>query len=244
MAAVLDRLRKLLALAKSDNPHEASLAAELAQKLMVAHHLDEFTLEAAERPPEEPIADQGAIDPERVDEARRIPAWEVNLAGAVARSVDCRVYYVPGARISVVGRQSDAQIARYLFLYLSRVINRLANEFWEREGDPAQGARRWKHGFRLGCVETIRRRLSVGYKTAIQEATAGDSSKAIQLVRRGEAVEEWMHSHMRLGTGRASSYTSRSGHEVGQRAGDSIDLGGARKGALSTGLKRLTGRTS
>lgn len=242
--AVLDRLRKLLALAKSDNPHEAALAAELAQKLMVAHHLDEFMLEAAERPPEEPISDQGAIDPERVGESRRIPAWEVNLAGAVARSVDCRVYYVPGARISVVGRQSDAQVVRYLFLYLSRVINRLADEFWEREGDRDQGARRWKHAFRLGCVEAIRRRLSQGYVSAIQEATKGDESKAIQLVRRGEAVEEWMHRTMRLGSGRTTTYSSRSGHEVGERAGASIDLGGARKGALTTGLKRLTGRTS
>lgn len=243
MADVLDRLRKLLALAKSDNPHEASLAAELAQKLMVQHHLDEFALENADRPPEEPIEDQGAIEPERDGQPRRIPSWEVFLAGAVARSVDCRIYYTPGERISVVGRKSDAQVARYLFMYLARAINRLADTFWKQEGDRRQGAARWKNGFRLGAVETIRVRLQAGYRQAVQEATAGDASKALMLVRRGEQVEGWMDRNLRLGTSRRATYSSASGHEVGQRAGQSIDLGSARAGALSSGLKRLTGRT-
>lgn len=240
MADVLDRLRKLMALSKSDNPHEASLAAEIAQKLMVQHHLDEFDLAEAERAPEEPVADQGAIEPERDGQPRRIPSWEVFLASAVSKSVDCRIYYTPGVRISVVGRQSDAQVARYLFMYLSRTVRRLADDFWKHEGDRQQGAARWKHGFRLGVVETIRKRLSAGYRRAVEEATQGDESKAIQLFERGDKVDRWMHDNLRLGSSRSVRYASTSGHEVGQRAGASIDLGQAKSGALTTGLKRLS----
>ena len=100
MADILDRLRKLHALSKSDNPHEAALAASLVQKLMMEHHLEELDLSQDEHRPEEPIEDHGSIDPSRTG-PRRIPNWQVNLADAVARSVDCRIYIRPGESIPI-----------------------------------------------------------------------------------------------------------------------------------------------
>ena len=41
---LLEKLKKLLALAKSDNPHEAALALQRAQKLMQAYNITQADL--------------------------------------------------------------------------------------------------------------------------------------------------------------------------------------------------------
>lgn len=47
-ARILDKLKKLLALSKSDNPHEAALALQRAQKLMGAYGISQSELELAD----------------------------------------------------------------------------------------------------------------------------------------------------------------------------------------------------
>lgn len=41
---ILEKLKKLLALSKSDNPHEAALALQRAQKLMLAYNITQADL--------------------------------------------------------------------------------------------------------------------------------------------------------------------------------------------------------
>lgn len=47
-ARILDKLKKLLALSKSDNPHEAALALQRPQKLMGAYGISQSELELAD----------------------------------------------------------------------------------------------------------------------------------------------------------------------------------------------------
>jgi hypothetical protein len=238
MADILDRLRKLQALSKSDNPHEAALAASLVQKLMMEHHLQEFDLSQDENRPEETIEDHGAIDPSRTGR-RRLPTWQVNLADAVARSVDCRIYIKPGESIPIVGRRTDVEAARYTFLALARVIDRLADEAWTVERVRGGDAGRWKRAFRIGAVLTISDRLKSSRREV--EATI-PKDKAMVLVKRGDAVDTWIDHKLDLRASRSTTtYVHPSGFAQGKAAGHGVSLPGRAGPGLPAPAKRISG---
>ena len=238
MAAILDRLRKLNALSKSDNPHEAALAASLVQKLMMEHHLQELDLSQDEHRPEEPIEDHGAIDPTRTG-PRRLPTWQVNLADAVARSVDCRIYIRPGESIPIVGRRTDVEAARYTFLALARSIDRLANDAWAKERERGGDAGRWKRAFRIGAVLTISDRLKASRKEVVASIP---KERALVLVKRGDAVDSWIDTKLNLRSSRSTTtYVHPSGFEQGKAAGHSVSLPGRAGPGLPSPSRRLPG---
>jgi hypothetical protein len=238
MADILDRLRKLHALSKSDNPHEAALAAQLAQQLMMQHHLEEFDLTQDQHRPQEPIQDYGSIEPERAG-PRRIPGWQAGLADGVARSFDCRIYVKPGVAICIVGRRTDVEASRYTFLALARTVDRLANEAWNRERSPGADATRWKRAFRLGAVHSIEERLKAGRK----EVTASiPRERALVLIRRDEAVDDWVDTNLNLASGRASTTLVRlDAFAAGKTAGHSVTLPGRSGPGLPAAPKRFGG---
>ncbi len=240
MANVLDRLRKLHALSRSDNPHEAALAAQLAQQLMIEHHLEELDLSRDEHRPEEPIEDHGSLEPERKG-PRRIPGWQQHLADAVARSLDCRIYIQPGVAISIVGRRTDVEASRYTFLMLARTIDRLATEAWNRERHGTADATRWKRAFRLGAVQSIRTRLK---SSKVEAVSTIPKERALALAKRDEAVESWVDTNLRLRAARATVHRVRpDAFEAGKAAGHSVTLPNRGASGLPGAAKRLPGKS-
>lgn len=237
MANVLDRLRKLHALSKSDNPHEAALAAQLAQQMMIEHHLEEFDLTHDAQRPEEPIEDHGSIDPTATGR-RRLPGWQTHLANAVARSFDCRVYVMPAVSISIVGRKTDVEAARYTFLMLVRTLTRMTDDAWNQEQGSRDQARRWKTAFRLGAVQSIRERL----RTSMKEAVATvPRERALALVRRDEAVEQWVDGNLNLHAARTTTtYVRPDGFAAGRAAGHDVQLPGRGGHGLPAPSKRVS----
>ncbi|MEQ1506614.1 MAG: DUF2786 domain-containing protein, partial [Myxococcota bacterium] len=90
MEDVLDRVRKLLALATSPNVHEAALAAARAQALIERHRLEDWL--AAEQD------SAGDPDPivhawhEPLAVARKIRRWKAALASVLAEVNGCVAY--------------------------------------------------------------------------------------------------------------------------------------------------------
>src|SRR5687767_2279756 len=77
---VVERVRKLLALSSSSNPHEAALAAERALEIAQRHNLD---LSRVDGPLEGPFA-------ERAYDVGGAAQWRWLLMSAVARAHFCR----------------------------------------------------------------------------------------------------------------------------------------------------------
>ncbi len=243
---VLDRIKKLLALAQSSNVNEASNAAAAASKLMAEHQIAEAMLAAT---PEAANATQEPIGTDVLHSSggkRKLARWAAALAVCVCEVNGCKCY-VTGAELRVIGKSSDAQTARYLFAYLVREVDRLCDAEARSRGNPG---RTWCNNFRIGAMQTINSRLREGVaqarRTARQEAVAGDTlGTGAALVRVDHALAR-MDAHKaaieafgkRLGLrARAvsrSAYDS-SGREAGRRAGATVSLTGGRP--LGSGVR-------
>lgn len=234
MTAIIDKVRKLLRLAESPNANEAALAAAKAQQLIDEHNLSTalLALDGAEEAPDEPIYDfetKGAP----LDTARRHARWRSQLAGTIARANGCRIY-INGEHIALVGRPSDADTVRYLFGYLAKEIDRLC----AKEG--AGCGTTWRNNFRLGAVYAVMDKLREQRTQHASKARASAATE-VALVRintalarveqRGSDVSAWMKANLKLVNrgGNSGSY-NQGAMEAGRRAGQSIQIGGAKAG--------------
>lgn len=257
--SVVDRVRKLLALAaRSESPAEAANAAARAQELIAEHRLAEADLAIVggqDLPEERVIEDTIEGDYSR----KRAKAWRVGLAGALAPAFGCKIYYYFASdRIQAIGRESDVQTLRYLQGFLSLEIQRLVELEWSKvkaecgDGELPQPAR-WRNSFRLGCVASIRDRLKPRrVKAAPREVArdAGDdaaptsAAQALVLQRdvvaQAEVDRRWKH-HFPKG-GRAGNWSGAShsdGYYAGQQAGREIDLEARPRKSIGPSKPRL-----
>lgn len=238
----LDRVQKLLRLAKSDNPHEAANAAAMAQKIIDRHKLDVASLE-----------DTATVEPVR-DETldSKTSSWLIRLAGTLAALNNVQHYYRPrrketawrvGAEgsIQLIGRASDVQTVRYLYQWLSKEIDRLCDRDGQGEG------KTWRNNFRLGAVESVGRRLreekEVTKKEAMADAFARDgeqgllqvNSAIVRVADRSE-VDAFAKSLKLRNVSSRTTYND-DGREAGRRAGNSIGL--SNRGVTAAGARQL-----
>jgi len=133
---VLDRIRKLLSLAQSANPHEAQSAARTAQRLMLRHNIDQLGTERCDGYASRRLGRTTG----RTTEAER-------LLGTILQDhffVD--VIWVHGYRpadgmhgrvMEVCGRRENVEIADYVFNFVTGTADRLWRE--HKRGNGIQG---------------------------------------------------------------------------------------------------------
>lgn len=123
MSDIIDRIRKLLALSKSDNVNEAASAAEKANELLLRHQLKK-----------EAVLLPSIAEVEIVDPRLRWP-WFFGLLTSCARNNYCDVVRIEESTgnpfylryVGVIfGEKENAEAARCLFLYLADVVVKLA----------------------------------------------------------------------------------------------------------------------
>ena len=117
----IDKIKKCLALAKSDNPHEAAAALRQAQKLMALYKVDALDISLADVSEEMVKAQNIAM----ID-------WETALANLIAGAFGCKNYSRRGRKVNgnmrvvryhnivFVGVGSAPLVAQYAFDVLSR----------------------------------------------------------------------------------------------------------------------------
>lgn len=110
--AIIDRIRKCLALAKSANEHEAAAALAKARSLMAEHGITAEQLAMAE------IEESKA----RCSRAARPPRWESLLTSAVERALNVTSFIDGTGTRTYVGRGPSAEIASYAFTVLYRAL--------------------------------------------------------------------------------------------------------------------------
>jgi hypothetical protein len=214
----LARVRKLLALATSPNPHEAALAAARAQALIEAHRLQAW-LDAERREQEDPdpIVDaQG----EPLEVGRRIRKWKVVLASTLAEANGCIAYTLDRGReqaIVLVGRARDRAAVVELWGWLVRRIE------WLSATHGTGRDRQWHEAFRIGVVDAIAERLRAGN----EEARAELDATALVVVEPAAAAHrealDRAAEGLGLGAGRAVRVDARA-WQRGKAAGGDVEL--------------------
>jgi hypothetical protein len=152
---IIEKIRKLLALATSCNEHEAALAAAHVQRLLAAHNLAMADITAAARPEK--------ADRIETHASRSLPKWFRHLSAGVSSAFDCQAIHHPAnGTMTFIGVGADVQVAAYTFAYLERTVRRLCAAYLKQHaGTLIAGRQRelMRHSYYLGAVSTITRQL-------------------------------------------------------------------------------------
>lgn len=121
---VLDKIKKLLALGQSTNPHEAANAVCKAQQLMQEYQL---TMQDVE------LTSIGEVATKMTNTSRKQPRWHVGLIHVVcsAFGVAPFVEYHLGAEpvCKFIGRHEKIEVAVYFYIVLSRKIKQARRQY-------------------------------------------------------------------------------------------------------------------
>lgn len=147
---VIEKIKKLLRLAKSSNEHEAALAAARAQELLSRHNLNESDFSEHEPPKEAGLASAETV--------KRPANWVFLLAAGVAGAFDCQYFHRSDGKVFFVGVDIDHEIAAFTFGYVYRTINRLAAQFMAKSQQrrlTAKGKKKVRLSYCLGAASVV-----------------------------------------------------------------------------------------
>lgn len=244
---ILDKIAGLLQLAeKNNNVHESAAAASAAQALLTKHRLTMADL--GERDSEKKEKVEVANEP--LTAGNKKVAWRATLASVVARTNGCRLYYFtkPDSYSSgtyrrknivstmIVGRDSDIQIVRYFYAYLTEEIERLTKAHVEA------GVLFGKsdcNSFKLGAMQAVVSRLQEGHEASRAEAKKelGGSQAIVRLDNYELEVDKFYQGlNLKRGKAQTSRISSAEAFNQGQQAGRKISLN---KGIGGKSISRL-----
>jgi hypothetical protein len=217
---IIDKIRKLLALA-GNNPSEAESTAAFAraQELATRHRIELASVEAEPDNPDEQMAH------ETIESGTKShPGWRKILLGGVYHACGVLVVLCREGRYTLAGKRGDIDTAKYLYAAIANEIERLARVNAHGRG------RAYTNAYRVSAAATVSERLREQHEATVQHARETGTSE-IALAKVGSAVAD-AESWYRRETGKrlqrvASVRTSSSeGRAAGQRDGQKINIGG------------------
>ena len=229
---VIDKIKKLLALSRSDNEHEAALAASKAQELLDKENVRISEVEGVS---------ESEISEYLVKEKGRFMSWEVQLFAKLAKTMDCFPYIatnraVKMRRLMVAGYKQDVEVFNYLREYVGTSILKLVDRaLKEQKKNPGWSRRRtiaFKNAFGAGASTRVCEIIDAQRK----ERLSRDVTCRDLVIARGLAVQEWAVKNLDLtkGTSRRVSYNV-TGWDMGYEAGNDISIRNAVNGETPSG---------
>lgn len=220
---VIEKIKKLLALANSANEHEAALAAGHAQRLLSEHNLAMADIEAAHKPDK--------ADKVETSVSKTLPKWLRHLSASVSAAFDCQAIHHPATGImTFIGVGADVQIAAYTFTYLDRTVRKLCSGYMKQHISSITANRKrelMRQSYYLGAVSTI------GFSLREQKIKTPVTTFALVPVKEGlirQAMSEignlrTMHSR--------KSYINKDAYDRGQTDGRQVGVHHGISGASS-----------
>ena len=211
---ILDKVKKLLALAESDNENEAAAAAGAAQRLLLEHNL---TISDVSKVTQE----DATIEEKAVDVQGRLSAWRLSLCEGVATALGCRVLISKGygkTSLLIVGAPNDVCVAQVTYEYLIGVVDKLTR----------QNARGWgrtyANSYRQGIVARLQERLRAQTKQNKEELKEKATEVGTALVLRKEQnLSDYMNKFK--GTYRSGNSSLDYGaYSSGYQDGEGVSL--------------------
>lgn len=209
---LLARLKKLMALSESSNPHEAELATSKANELLVRHNLERIELEMADEVYVVPVLFSAKAN------AKMHAIYEILKTFYVAPVFTKRRGLVA---LDVVADKTGVAFAEYVASFLSHELDRL----WEvtKKEQKLKGARA-KNSFYAGVAR--------GYVSKIKDSQKSFSQTALIKVEN-ESMQMLKRVYSRLSSTSSNSKTDMSAMNHGTSAGRNLTIraGVERRGA-------------
>lgn len=249
---IIDKLRKLIAHEKSartiGNLKEAEAFAARIQDILTAHKLGMDEVAYAEREASEPI-DWLRCNSEEVEgNGKRVKVyWQVELAKAIAYVNSSQMVHSGGSSGSAfffVGRTSDRELCKALWIYLVELGNELcetaASEdrgeqyFYFRDTKNHAKALPWypvafrawmkdyRKAWRVGFADAICKRLYDNYAKAMKKAEGGTA--IIHIKKDALAVEAFLKKKTTRAAQPQRSGDNKDAYKRGASTGNAIAL--------------------
>lgn len=212
---VLAKVAKLRRLAQSDNIHEATLAAGMADELLQKYRLEECQLPEDQQ-------EQIQESPEPFEQCRKFTTWKRALRNLLAKHYGCTSYVSKDGLewlTYLVGRPSDIEQFKYMYGWLTAEINRL---------NICKG-KASRTSFAQGCVYGFAKALA---ESKAKAETLAPTSVAMVLASRADQADQWLMSKpgMVLKTTRVrTSVTDDDAFEIGAMVGAGLHGRSGRK---------------
>ena len=176
---IIAKIAKLLELAKSSNPHEASLAASRAKEMMEARGLTMTEVEVQKEGIEE-YTFEPTTTASKGKPIRFLPQWMKGLTIVMNKHFDVMCFLRQASRkgkntatvIGFIGTPTDIQVAEYIFNYLVREIGRMADEHKKTLDDYEGNKWSYLNTYRLGLVKGLREELQRKEKESFKAHTS------------------------------------------------------------------------
>lgn len=224
-AALVDRVRKLLAKAEATaNPHEAEAFSRKAAALIAQHRIDPVRLAAAVD------ADELGVREVQLGRGAYVRA-RLALLMAVAETHDGFVVFrttPTGTLATVAGFHSDLDLIDIMYHSLHTQAAAQMAGIRQQTGAATQ---RFRRAFLFGFADRIATLLADARVASAAAAASvpGQRSVELALQARADRVEEFARARIgRIHTARRPGSALRSGWEAGSAAANTADVGRAR----------------
>jgi hypothetical protein len=205
------RIQKLLALAQSDNPHEAELALAKAQELALQHF--SWQPESASPFVSKPLHECGR----RSALAQSLAALLQEHFGVFCLWIASRRFLDGGSAhvLEISGMPQDVEVAEFVWVYLNREVARLWRAY--RMAHPRADRR----SYHLGLLAGFRQRLA----NERQSNTSQTQAQAALVPLRNAALASFVKArHGGFSRGRGLTYGNNADFQAGSREGRAIEL--------------------
>jgi len=226
--SIASKIKKLLALAKDPtNEHQAAAAAAKAQELLFQYNLSMAEVSTTD--------EETSYVSEKKKMTKQDKVWRSLLYSTIAKENWCFSVNLTGTdRCEIVGKASNIEVVNYLFDYLAKSLVSLSAAASKEElGTADWSGSRFRRGFHLGAISSIRKRLqaqrieSEDYARRA-EAEAGKTGACTALVVKSDAdlkqaVGKYIPSY-KSSTISDRARGSNAGYGLGVEAGQRIAL--------------------
>ncbi len=238
LKSITDRIKKLLALSKSPNEHEAANAAAAAARLQAEYFVEQAMLEDED----ENFTVEEIAELQMDVGMRKIPSWKAEIRLSVCELNGCRTYSDAKGGSVIFGRRSATNTVLYTCQYLYTEIAAIADREWAKVPLRPESKRTWTHSFRFGCATRIAERI----KELLPKRLEGIPERALTIILKHdqEVQDSYKIRSKELGliTVRARTRYHKDAYNQGVAAGNNINLGGQRP-ALGAMPARISGRS-
>lgn len=241
LAAVIAKITALRSLARDETTTaaEAAAAAAAADKLIQKHNLDDRQLRSGD-----PSVPSEAAEP-LIRWRGKTSAWQLRLALGICKHYDCATFVqrprldtATQEEVRMVGRPDDIEAARYMFMWLSMEVQRLAKRVEPPADDlntrlaalglvPATSVKEWRESFRHGVVAGIINAMHVSKKDARGDAAYAGRWDALAIYddRLAKANRAMREANTFDGEKEWESPVDGEAFDAGERVGRSLHTG-------------------
>lgn len=219
----VDKIRKLLAVARDGrgNEHEAARAAAQAERMM-RHYQIESADEILEEIQSAEAFDQGlesvGFEPSGYS-PKNVPSWVGIVAIGVGRAFTVKVDVVgtpDGVRCRFSGYAPDVELARWVYRLLCETVFRLSRERCQGSGTGGAAA------FRHGAAGALQSRLYAMAAERDQENASAGGTAVVLYDRKRERVEEMFGAQTTQA--KKSNHRDREAYHAGRAEGARINI--------------------